>query len=457
MPRWPSVALGLSLRTATAVRVVAASALIVPSLVLVAGDAAAKKPADRRIAIYLEGPDAEDIGGDVVQALPEGLKVTNPNDFKDALAKAGQKGAMGKGLDSDKSKAKIAEKVRKAAEAEKIYATLIVRVSPGPKGQTKVKLVLLETDSDLIALDKEITIPAKGKKKAADWEKDRAALVADAVSEPLGKLVPEPEPEPVAKEEEPVAKEEPTTKDEAPEEPKGPRPKNDPAHSLFEIGAGVDVGFRSLTFDKPPGSTVRGYSVGGTPGVAIAAEVYPLAGSMNALGDIGLTVMYARALALQSAPAGGEKLSTSWSRYDLGLRYRIRTGDKLPIIGIGLGLGNETFAIDAAGSRVEGQDPSVSYRFLRVGLDLRMPFGSFAVFGGGNFLSLSAGGDVADRFPNTKLSGFDLFLGAGYMIIPGLEARVQGRYRKVSYTFGTNPVASAASESLSGLTIGAAY
>ena len=439
----------------------ALSAVLTPAIVMIASDASAKKPAVRPIAIYLEGKDAEDIGGDVVQALPEGLKVVNPNDFKDALAAAGQKGPMGKGLDADKSKAKIAEKVRKAAEASKVYATLIVRVTPAPKGQTKVKLVLLETDSDLVALDKEITLPARGKKKQADWEKERADLVADAVKEPLGKLVPEPEPEPVAKEEEPAAKEEPAAeeegKDEKPESPSGPRPKNDPAHSLFEIGAGVDIGFRSLTFDKVPGSTVRGYSVGGTPGVAVAAELYPLAGSMNALGDLGITVLYARALALQSAPAGGDKLATTWSRYDVGLRYRIRTGDRLPIIGIGVGLGNETFAIDAAGSRVEGQDPSVSYRFIRAGLDLRVPFGGFALFGGGNFLAISAGGDVADRFPGTKLSGFDFFLGAGFMIVPGLEARLAGRYRHVSYTFDTNTQATAASESLSGLTIGAAY
>jgi hypothetical protein len=327
-----------------------------------------------------------------------------------------------------------------------------------------VKFVLLETDSDLVALDKEITIPAKGKKKADDYEKERATLVADAVAEPLGKLVPEPEPEPVAKEEEPVAKTEPETKDEKPEEPKGPRPKNDPAHSLFEIGAGIDVGFRSLTFDKTPGSTVRGYSVGGTPGIAVAAEVYPLAGSMNALGDIGITVMYARALALQSAPAGGEKLATTWSRWDVGLRYRIRTGDKLPIIGLGVGLGNETFSIDAAGSKVAGEDPSVAYRFVRAGVDLRVPLGGFSLLGGANFLAVSAGGDVADRFFETKLSGFDFFLGAGYMIIPGLEARILGRYRHFSYTFGTDPAgtppnraATAASESLSGLLIGAAY
>jgi hypothetical protein len=459
MARGPGVALGLSLRLRAGLLPVAAACALVPAMMLVADDAAAKKkPAERRIAIYLEGKDAEDIGGDVVQALPEGLKVTNPNEFKEALAAAGQKGAMGKGLDSDKGKAKIAEKVRKAAEASKVYATIIIRVTPAPKGQTKVKFVLLETDSDLVALDKEITIPAKGKKKPEDFEKERAAMVSDAVLESLTKLVPEPEPEPEPKvEEEPVAKTEPETKDEAPEEPKGPRPKNDPAHSLFEIGGGVDIGFRSLGFDKPPGSTVRGYSVGGTPGIAIGAEVYPLAGSMNAMGDLGMTVMYARALALQSAPAGGEKLATTWSRYDIGLRYRIRTGDKLPIIGVGVGLGNETFAIDAAGSRVEGQDPSVAYKLVRLGLDLRVPLGGFALFGGGNFLSISSGGAVADRFPGTKLSGFDLFLGAGYMIVPGLEARLMGRYRHVSYTFDTNPAASAASESLSGLQVGAAY
>ncbi len=452
----------VALRCASAFAVLAtglASGLAVTLVV----DVAEAKPKDRPVAIYVEGPDAEAIGGDVVDALPSGLTMKDPAEYKAELGKAGQKGALGKGLDSDKQKTKLYEKLRKAATAAGVDAVIVVRTTAA-KGQTKVKLVVLETESDLVALETEITLPAKGKKKKEEWEKERAAAVAEVVEPALKKLAPAPEPEPEPKA---VVDETPKdtkdAKDEEPEEPGGPREKHVVSHSLFDVGVGVDIGFRSLSFTDKKTNNVRGYSVNGTPGIYLAAEVYPLAGGKGFLKDLGLQLEYAQAIALKSsvsADASGTNLATTWRRWMLGLHYRIRTGEKAPVIGLGVGYGAETFSIDATGVLAD-QTPSVDYKIIRLGADIRQSFGGFSLLANFAYLVVPSGGPIADRFTESKMSGAEFGLGAAYMVTSGLEVRVLGRYRHVGYTFspktGDLYVASGASDNLESLTIGAAY
>lgn len=432
------------------------------ALTLVVDDVEAAKPKDRPVAIYIEGLDAESVGGDVVDALPEGLTMKDPAEYKAELAKAGQKGPLGKGLDSEKQKPKLYEKLRKAASAAGVDAVIIVRTSTA-KGQIKAKIVVLETDSDLVALDTDVTLPAKGKKKKEDWEKERAAAVAEVVAPVLQKLAPapEPEPEPKASVEEPPK--EPEKKDEEPEEPGGPRPKHEVAHSMVDVGLGIDLGFRSLSFTDKKTNNVRGYSVSGTPGIYLAAEAYPLAGGKGFLKDLGLQLDYAQAIALKSSvssDASGTNLATTWRRWMIALRYRIRTGEKTPVIGLGVGYGGETFSIDASGVLAD-QTPSVDYKIVRLGADVRQSFGPFSLLANVAYLVVPSGGPVADRFTGSKLSGAEFGLGAAYMISSGFELRAVGRFRHVGYTFSPNPgdayVASGASDNLQSLMIGAAY
>ena len=441
--------------------------------VAVPGAAHAKD--NKSIVVHVEGPDAEGIREALVSSMPEGLTVVDQGKAKGVLSKGG-KLPFGKTLDDGKKRGKLFDKLKKAGEAAKVDAFLVAH-SRKDKGGTKVHVWLLESDSDLVALDQDVAVKKKDPAGKA---------VAAAAASALKQLAPAPEPEPKAKPSDDSPKT--AAKDEASDEtPKkgddekeddkekgkdkdadkgepsaaGARKKHDPAHSLFEVALGADFGTRRLSFDLRQTGNIRGYSVSGAPGVFVGGELYPLAGGSGFLRDIGLTLFYAQALGLKSAPAGGDKLATTWSRWDVGVRARIRTGgDGSPIVGVGGGYGSETFTIDATGTLAE-QSPIVAYKFLRVGLDVRIPVGALAFLGGASFLAPSTAGELGDRFTGTKLSGFDAFLGAAYMISPGIEARLLGRYRHFSYAFSPNPgdryIAAGASDTLASVMLGVAY
>lgn len=438
--------------------------------------AAHAKGDNKSIGVYAEGPDAEEIRAAVVSAMPEGITVVDASKVKDAFGKAGLKAGLGKAFDNPKQRDKILDKVRKAAQGGSIDAVLIAR-SSSVKGKSKVHFFLVEASGEGTSFDEEVSLPAKSKKKPKDSDAARRKAIADAVTPPLEKLAPaastggstpEETKKPEETEETPKEATDDKEKKEGDEEeekedatPAGARPKHDVMHSLFEVSGGLDVGIRKFDYTDRVSKNLRGYSVSGAPGVFLGGELFPGAGGSGVLRDIGLYVFYARSLFLKSAPSGGEKIDSTWQRYDIGLRVRIRTGsEKSPMLGIDVGYGGESFTFASAGL-LDTESPSVSYKFLRLGLDARFPIGGFAVLAGAAYLPMLGGGDVADRFTSTKLSGLDFRLGVAMKFAEAFEARLLGRYTRIGYSFSSRASdtfqAGGASDALMSAMLGVAY
>ena len=360
---------------------------------------------------------------------------------------------------------------------------MIVRVKKEKKKRVATVLVV-DPKSPTLAREDEITLPAKK-------GKDDSKAVLASIGPALEKFAPAapPPPPPPPKKEEPTKEAAPKKDDKTeekteekkdddddgdedktaekksePVEPPSNRPSGEYAHALFVVGAGVDLGLRRFEYNQPITRNLRAYNVTGAPMIAFDLELYPLAGQ-SVIGDFGLVGHYSRALALQSSPQGGQKISTSWDNWFAGLRYRIRVSEKGPMVILGLGYGSESFTFGNAGVPLENEVPQATYRYVKASIDGRIPLGPVAVMAGFGYLFTSPKADdlttVSGRFPKSSVGGVEANLGVAIPLFKGLEARVLARYTRFFYSMNPEPgdayVAGGAVDTFASLHLGAAY
>ncbi|MBI2388872.1 MAG: hypothetical protein HYV09_04570 [Deltaproteobacteria bacterium] len=405
--------------------------------------------ADRTAIVLAEGEGAEAIAKNLQEQLPKGLVAGDSKIFTGTLVKHGHKGPLGKALDSTKTRDALLEKVRKAAEADSVDVVVIVRVKKAKKDRVATILVV-DPKSTVLAREDEVTLPAK---KGDDDAKPVAASVMPA----LEKFAPAPEAPPKV--------EEPKKEEEEPPPPKvEERVAGEVPHAMVIVGAGAELANRIFAYHQPITRNLRAYRVKFAPAIALDLQLYPLAGK-GALGDIGIVASYAQALALQSAPAGGEKIQTSWNRFFVGLRYRLHLGKDGALLMPTIGWGGESFTFSSPPATIAKEVPAVKYRYIKLGLDGRVPLGPVAAMAGFGWLfandSGSDGDTVASRFPHHDLGGVDLNVGLGYTVTKGLEAQLGFRYTRFFYAMNPEPgeayVAGGALDHFSSLHLGAAY
>jgi hypothetical protein len=221
----------------------------------------------------------------------------------------------------------------------------------------------------------------------------------------------------------------------------------------------VDGGSRHFSYVDRLTATLRPYDLFAAPVPSLTAEFYPLARTrMVVLNGLGITGDYGHAVGLSSADAGGTRVVTSWHNFDVGLRERIDLHQIL--LGVDLGFGAIDFHFDNPAGATAVL-PSVSYRFLRFGLDLRAPFGAFSLFGGGSYLKVLSTGGEGDLFPRESVGGVDARLGGAYSFGQGFELSVGLGYTRFFYSMNPQPgdanVAGGALDEMARLSLGFAY
>jgi hypothetical protein len=166
-------------------------------------------------------------------------------------------------------------------------------------------------------------------------------------------------------------------------------------------------------------------------------------------------------VALRSDVSSGSTFDTDWERFAAGVRGRLRTSEAMdgPVIALTGEYGEEKFAFGQ--TSIGDTAPSVDYRFVRIGTDLRVPLGRFSLVASGAGLAVLSAGDLTDRFSRASVAGIDAMLGASFTIVPGLEARLLARYRRFFYSMHPVPgdayVAGGALDELGGLQGSLAY
>jgi hypothetical protein len=203
--------------------------------------------------------------------------------------------------------------------------------------------------------------------------------------------------------------------------------------------AELGVGMRHFSYVQRISPDLRPYDLDAAPVVTVAAEVYPLSFTrVPVLKDFGITGDYGTAFALASEDSTGAHVGTSWQFYDVGVTQRIPLTRAL-LANVLAGYGGNDFQFTQSLAGGAAALPSVAYRFVRVGADLRYRFlSAFSVYGGGSYLDVLSSGYTAQLFPRESVGGVEGHLGAAYSLARNWEVSVNAAYTRMFYSF--NPV-----------------
>lgn len=413
---------------------------------LLAGAEASAAPS--RVALEVMGDGASSVREDVSASLGS-LESTSAGELRAAVGRGGRRDGdrLSKLLES---RAPIApEDVRRATSSLGARGAIVVRVRRQKSGRD-VRIAIVDADSGAVHVV-DVSLPTK--RSASDaltiysavepsiksWHQASAAAT-NASSEPA-KAAP-----PVSKTQTP----EPTERTEHAEltppveAPIGQRDhatdgapnamhKVVPSRELLVLSARFGLAGRKFGYNDKISTALRAYNLDAAPFMKIGAELYPFAErDLGALGDVGITGNYGRALLVTSRPTdGGGEVDTSWQTFDVGARYRLHTGSgALPVIGFGAGYAQTSFELTGTPLPDGAEAPSVRYASIHGGLDARSQIGGFALYGGIGAGKVLSSGSLERRFPRASTASVDAELGLAYRFVSNLEIRGSVSYAR---------------------------
>jgi hypothetical protein len=174
------------------------------------------------------------------------------------------------------------------------------------------------------------------------------------------------------------------------------------------------------------------------PGAIVDISAYPLAFSHKSdaiTTNIGVNVLYDRALLISSKNIDGTKLATASQRIGFGglFRYPFGKSATSPVIGARLRYGRQLFEIGG-----NADIPNVGYSFLEPGVMVRFPINEKITANlNASYLMVLKVGDLqgADAYGKGSASGFDIEIGGDYSLGGALFARGTLKVESISHKF----------------------
>ena len=441
------------------------------ALCAVATVSTARADVGRKIAIVVDGPGAAAIADGVGAHIDAPNTVRPGQPVRAALAAHGSKSFAAAAANTTRG-AQLIARAKAAATQANVDVAILVSVRKA-HGGNKMHVWVVDTQKDDAVVDKDVPLDATATaddEADAVWEASsdavgtgKAAAVAAAPApeaKPRAKAHPKPAAPPPEAEAAAAAPEE--------EKDKGAAPSKTAAeagrgreNSLLIAQAGVAVGARHFSYNQRQTPQLRTYDLSAAPLAELAVEIYPLAQSDASFArGLGITGGYSRAIGLASAEPGGGNIGTTWQNFDVGVRERLILNPDT-VLGIAAGYGGSDFTFDQPATTGPVL-PSVAYRFVRAGLDLRYFVGSnVSLFGNGMYIYPLSAGQVANYFPHATMGGLEAGLGAAYAIGQNLEISLAVKYDRFYYAFnpviGDANVAGGAVDELEQVAIGLGY
>lgn len=419
------------------------------ALVSTSVDARAAARKGQVVAIVVEGAHADQVAGwleDRVVA-PDTLKEGDA--FRAALRAKGAP-TLHAAAGNDARDVQLVSRASAAARDVGVDHAILVDVRSSPRG-TRVHVWHIDAQKNQAVVDTDLTLPPT----ASATYTTRAVLAlappaegssaeparTEATASPLASPVAE---SPAAQPPPPVA---PATADvgsptaqPAPEPDLAPttRPQQGDS-SLLSVRAALGAGMRHFSYVDRITSSLRPYDLAAAPVAVASGVVYPLAPTrLPVLRDFGITGEYSQAFALASQDSAGNRVGTTWQSFDVGATERIALPRGL-LANVSAGYGGDDFQFTDALAGGAAALPSASYRFVRVGADVRYGFLSvFAAWAGGSYLDVLTSGYTAELFPRETVGGVEAHLGASWRLAKSWELSLSGAYTRFFYSF--NPV-----------------
>lgn len=384
--------------------------------------------------VYVEPAEASE---DVARALGPDVRAVPSKKLADALARRGMKGKLHATLGDADKRDGLAESLRKAGLGGD--AIVVVSIKSWKGGGREIRSLAIGTGARgdgavlLGAGDDRVA----GLRKALGIEPRAATAAPKEAAAPTPPSTTKTEP-PAGGDSPPPPRDEPGSKtSDAPPATDPP----DPTRALASVFAGLEIGTRRLRYTDALSSNVRPYDVTGAPSPTVGVELYPLARtSVPFVRDLGLVASGATAVGLASRLPSGTSVATRWLRYELALRYRLRLDgrDHPAALGFELGYSAIQFRISDP-SALGGADPSVDDRFLRFGLDGRVPLGPVALLARVGVGRLFAVGPMGEQFGRGRGGIVDARLGVAAPLAAILEARLWVEHTRAFFDFRPLP------------------
>lgn len=435
-----------------------ASLVLCAAVLCWAGSAGAAGGA--RVAIDVKGAGAAAIRAQLIAALPAGIEATDAG----RVVREGTRRAF---FDRDAGSRdgrvpNVLGEVQRAMRLAKIDALILGETRPGwRKGTGALQLLIVPAPSGTRFVDE--TVSLHQGVLPSNQMKSLLAAALDGVQRDRGAAVGEGDGAGTDAESQGAATagghQPAEATDEAGDSASSTAARNQvlPTEALFVGALGLDLGGRQFHYNqRVTNANLRPYDLPQagllpvTPGGTASVEIYPLARSgWAAARDVGVRVGGGYNLA--KAQLGTTKLDTTWYEWEASLRGRLHLGARgaSPVLGLEGGYGREVFTFKDADGLADSL-PGVSYHYLRVGLDGRVPVGRVAVIGGAAFrhlltkpgpmgATLVEAGSVDDHFPRARISGLDARVGAALALGHNLEAVLSVTYVRYWAAFFSRP------------------
>jgi hypothetical protein len=408
---------------------VRAAALVAASIVSSLCGAARAERKGQVVAIVVEGANADEVAGwleDRVRA-PDTLKEGDA--FREALRARGALPLRPAGGNGARDAQMIA-RAHAAAGDLGVDQIILADVHKTPRA-TRVHVWRIEARTEEAVVDSDISLLPS----ASAIEETRAILAVAPL--PSGPVEP---PAPVAPPAAPGSWPLAATVDAAPAHDRVTTPA--PAasdSSLLSAQAGLGVAMRHFSYVDRVTPSLRPYDLGAAPMATVAAVVYPLASTRTPfVRDLGIAGSYGQAFALASEDSAGDRVGTTWRSFDVGATERIALTRALQA-NVSAGYGGDDFQFTQNLAGGAAALPSVAYRFVRVGGDVRLRFlSAFSAFGGGSYLDVLTSGYTGQLFPRESVGGVEGHLGMSYLLAKNWEVSLNASYLRMFYSF--NPV-----------------
>lgn len=379
------------------------------------------------VAVLVEGAHADQVTGWIADRVNAPDTLREGDALRSALLSAGVL-PLRAATTSDARDAQLVTRAQAAARDAGVDRAILVDVHKTPRG-TRVHVWQVDAKSGVL-VDSEVSLP----RLASAIEETRAIL---ALAPRAAPAVADPGPEPAPAAESPAVRVLGSTP--GPDRVTSPTPA-DGASSLLSVEAALGAGTRHFSYVERITPALRPYALDAAPLATVSGVVYPLASTnLPVVRDLGITGDYSRAFALASEDSTGAHVATTWQSFDVGATERIPlTRGLVANISVGYGGNDFQFTQNLAGGAAAL--PSVAYRFVRIGGDVRLRFlSAFSAYAGGSYLDVLNSGYTAELFPRESVGGVEGHLGASYALAKNWEVSLSASYTRMFYSFNPLP------------------
>ena len=393
------------------------------------------------VAVKIDGAGGDEIGAQIVAALPEGFEAIDGAAVAEELSRR-KLDDWAAALGDASRRPALIKKIHRVERALKADALIAGSVVPGKrKDSLELELIVVLVEQadaafdETLVLNKKGLIPVRRLKSLLDIA--LAPLRQAASAEKKGGAAPAEGDQSIAE-----------AKPEENAESQGEAGPVTPTDARVVAAAGFDLGSRQLHYnERITNANLRPYDLPNgpllpvAPGGTLSIELYPFARSPQAgARDIGVTSHLAYNYA--KAEVGNVTLGTSWYAWDVNLRGRYNLGPRgsSPLVGLEGGLGQLVFSFKDSNASLVDILPGVSYLFLRIGADGRLPVGKVALTAGAAYrYLLKTQGSLGAHFPRADIAGLDARVGAALPLTENLEARLVVTYIRYWAEFNSKP------------------